>query len=202
MLDKKLFQRLLFSIIFFVFWFDIFPAVSQIPLGIQRGYSVFHFLVMYLIGRYIYLYDVSSVVLKHSFLLYFLSSFVLFILVYFAQIFNETDFWEKKLFAYSNPIIIFSSICFFISFKKINLGINKVINYLAQSVLAVLLIHACEEAIIFLHPYYHFLYDQYNGLVCVILWIISILTVFFISVLVDQIRIFSYKYISKIIIRS
>lgn len=199
-LDKKKYKRLLFSIIIFVFWFDIFPAVSQIPLGIQRGYSVFHFIVMYLIGKYIYLYDVPSVVFKHSFLLYFLSSFALFILVYFVQIFSETDFLIKKLFAYSNPIIIFSSICFFISFKKISFGINKVINYLAQSVLAVLLIHSCEEAIIFLHPYYHFLYDQYSGFICVILWLISILTVFFISVLVDQIRIFSYKYISSKII--
>lgn len=201
-LDKKTYRKLLFSIFFFVFWFDIFPAVSQISIGIQRGYSVFHFIVMYLIGRYIYLYGVPSIVFKHSCLLYFLSSSVIFLLVYFALHFSETDFWIKKLFAYSNPIVIFSAICFFISFKKINLGINKVINYLAQSVLAVLLIHSSSEAISFLHPYYTYLFTHYSGLTCMCLWIISILTIFFISILVDQIRIFNYKYISSILKKS
>lgn len=96
-------------------------------------------------------------------------------------------------FGFNNPIVIVSSIEFFISFEKRNIAYSKVINYVAKSVLAVLLIHSSKSLNYPMKDYFRFILGEYSGLVLVLTWLLGIIGIFLISVTVDQLRIYTYQ---------
>ena len=173
-----------------------FLELSQQDVGFRRGYSVLSFMVLYLIARYIKLYDVLPKLKNWSSIIYIICSFVLAVIAYLLLYFGYGKSLPK-LFAYVNPLIIFSSISFFLLFEKMELKYNKTVNHIAKSCLAVLLVHACSEAVPYMHSNYQFIYSSYSGILVVVFWIVSILVTFLFAVLIDQIRIYSYKIITR-----
>ena len=98
------------------------------------------------------------------------------------------------VFAYSNPLVILSSVSFLMTFERINIS-SKIINHIAKSTLAVLLGHT---AIFFLYTkQFKYLYDHFLGGQLVGYWSLSILIVFIGTIAVDQIRILVYKPVDK-----
>ena len=177
-------------------YMGIYPAIWANVAGFNLGYSVMSFMVLYLIGRYIYLYGVPKIISKYSFSLYILSSVILALLAYFA-LYEKIDKMQL-LFSYANPVIIFSSICYFLAFERINIKPNKFINHIAKSVLAILIIHTSKECSSFLKPQYQYIYNNYGGLCLMGLWLLSIIIIFTFSLLIDQLRILSYNNILKL----
>jgi len=103
----------------------------------ERGYSIFNFMVIYLIARYIKKYRIRlKVPLFHYFFLTLLIVIGVLTLVHFnksSQIF--------KLFSYNNPLLIASAIMLFFVFYEIEIKYNKLINLIATQVLGVYMIH-------------------------------------------------------------
>jgi hypothetical protein len=182
--SKRVLLGVTLSLFFFEIWFDLLPPHPAVPLGSQRGYSVLSFIALYLLARFIRLYGVPQWFRKRSFTIYLLCSLLLSTI---ALLFIEFGHPKTRiLYAYSNPIIVLSAISFLITFEKMPLKENRVINHFAKSTLAVLLGHS---AILFLYTgQFRFLITHYSGLKVVFLWGGVVLIVFFSSILLDQLR--------------
>ena len=117
------------------FWFGCIMDVEE--LGYNQGYSVIHFVLMYLIARCIKLYedDIKKIKLWAWVLGYLLSTIVI-IISFMAGV--------KWCWNYSSPIVVFSSICTFLPFLYKTFH-NKVINWIASGTLAVYIIHVTNR---------------------------------------------------------
>lgn len=175
-------------------WFDLLPPNPDVSLGTQRGYSVYSFVVLYLLARAIRLYGLPAWFKKISPLIYVACSVVLGVVGYSLSVKGYANM-NKILFAYNNPIIIASSISFLMMFERIHFQSNF-INYVSKSTLAVLLGHS---AIFFLYQkQFKYIYDNFSGLQVVGYWILSITIVFCACIAIDQIRLLLYRPIDKL----
>lgn len=195
-LPKGKFQIALLSLLFFEFYMGYFPARPQLGIGLTDGCSVLAFLVLYLVGRYVKMYGVPTFIQRYCVVLYVITSSVITASYYFVVYFGYGKL-AHKMISYSSPLVIFSALCFLLIFVNLRIPSSKVINHISKSVLAVLLVHACREAIAYLHPQYQFLYANYNGVGVVVLWIVAIMATFVFAVILDQFRIMSWNIIQK-----
>jgi len=152
----------------------------------QDGYSIFHFIVIYILGRYIAKYEID---LKKRLLPLSVQTFLLFcsalILIHFHKL---VEVWH--LFQYNNPILIISSILFFFVFKNISIKSNKFINIIAGSVLGIYMIHdylQVRESIAQLVDQIKLSYMNKEYLLLIFI-LILILSVFIVGVIIELIR--------------
>ncbi len=102
----------------------------------------------------------------------------------------------RLVFAYNNPIVILSSVSFFMIFEPMNIS-SGIINRIAKSTLGVLLGHT---AIFFIYTkQFKYLYDHFSGLLVIVYWALSVLIVFCICIAIDQMRLMLYNLIEKVI---
>ena len=119
-----------------------FKGLSTVGLyGSQWGYSIVNFILMYLIGAYLRKGKSKIVEWEIRKLCLCLIADVALIVVW-ARVNDKTGFFaERSAWEYCNPLIIFEAVIIFILFGRINLGINKVINGLAEGAFSVFLLH-------------------------------------------------------------
>ena len=124
-------------LLFFVleFWFSCIMEVEE--LGYNRGYSVIHFILMYMIARCIRLYeDCIKKINQGVWILGYLLSTIFIIICFVADI--------RWCWDYSNPIVVFSSVCSFLPFLY-KTYYNRFINWVASGTLAVYIIHVTNH---------------------------------------------------------
>ena len=195
--SKKVLWGGVMALLMIEMWFDWLPPTPVIKLGSQNGYSVFSFMVLYLMARAIRLYDLPHWFKKASPLTYIVCSIVLAVVAHaFVQSGHlEIDrfrFW----FAYTNPLVILSSVAFLMMFEQLHVQ-SKFINHIAKSTLACLLGHS---AIFFLYSkQFLYIYNNFTGIKVVACWIMAIVIVFCASIAVDQLRIALYNPIEKLL---
>ena len=117
------------------FWFDCIMEVGE--LGYNRGYSVIHFVLMYMIARCIKLYEDD--IIKTKSWIWVLGYLLLTIVIIFSFVAGVKWCWN-----YSSPIVVFSSVCTFLPFLY-KAFYNKVINRIASGTLAVYIIHVTNR---------------------------------------------------------
>ncbi len=182
-------------------WFGWCPAIAVITPGLNSGFSLIWFIVVYLIGRYIRLFTIPNWINNNALIIYILFSLLTTILVFatLSYLPFKTEAVVTRLYAYNSPLVIISSVSFFIYFKNVQIEESRCINHLSQSVLSVLLLHTCLELKTIQKEYYASLLANYSGILLVILWTLSVLSMFIGCVIIDQLRIFSYNPIKKYI---
>lgn len=191
-------QFLLFLFPFFIFqtiygWLSINGANE---LG--GGYSAISFMGLYLLARYMRLYPHRYTMLNayQYFIIFF--SIVLFLTVISYGITLMDIPVVGRIFTYTNPLVIFESMTLVYAFSKIKIK-SDVINWIAISCFAVYLIHANE---FILRAYYgcwiKYLFDNENGLMFILYVSMTIIFVFFISILIDKIRIIIWNIVCRI----
>lgn len=113
------------------FWFSCIMEVKE--MGYNQGYSVIHFVLMYMIARCIKLYeDDIRQVKAWVWLLGYILSTIIIIISFIGRV--------KWCWDYSSPIVVISSVCSFLPFLYKSFY-NKFINWLASGTLAVYIIH-------------------------------------------------------------
>ena len=192
--DKRTFKVVVIAVVVFSCYWG-FILQSWWP-DFYKGYSLIYFCVLYLIARYFKLYGFGVFDKFNNWIGYFLSSLILSVVAYFFAINggNENVIWT--IFDYNNPLVLFSAICFFLSFVRLNIPNNKHINFVAQSTLAVLLLHSHKVLSIYLKDIYRYLKEQ-NCFIYLLGMLFVLIGILIISVLIDQIRIKSFNYLYK-----
>lgn len=190
--EKKTFQYVVIGISLFSCYWG-FLMHSWWP-DFHYGYSLIHFCILYLIARYFKLHDFGIFNTFNCFLGYISCSLILTAIAYLLAIegIKESMIW--RIYDYNNPVVLVSSICFFISFAKLNIPSNMIINLAAQSTLSVLLLHSHKVLSVYIKGFYRYLKEQ--NVFIYLIGMVTILTVILvISVLIDQIRIKSFNYL-------
>lgn len=176
-------------------WFNWLPPTPVVKWGIQNGYSVLSFAILYLLARAIRLYGLPNWFKKASPLIYVGCSVVFAIMMYtLINTGHDSPRIVKWCAAYSNPIVILSSVAFLMMFEQIKIQ-SKFINHIAKSTLAVLLGHS---AIFFLYQkQFIYIYNHFSGIKVVYYWALAITIVFCASIAIDQLRILLYSPVEK-----
>lgn len=160
------------------FWFDIIR--NDTTLYFNNGYSAFHFILMYMLGRCLWIY--REFFFNKNTLLYLIIYLGIVLLITVFKIFDISKCW-----AYSNPLVIVASFCSFIPFAK-KTFYNSFINYVAKSTLPVFIMHTCGVMFGLLKMLDKYLFTHYNYLVFCLLAFILQLFVFAFCVIYDKIR--------------
>lgn len=195
--SKKMLWGMVIALLFLEIWFDWLPPTPYVRMGVQNGYSVLSFAVLYLLARAIRLYSLPNWFKKLSPLVYIGCSLVIATMMYgLVKTGHGTKGAVDWVWAYTNPLAILSSVSFLIMFEQIRIQ-SKFINYIAKSTLACLLGHS---AIFFLYTkQFKYLYNNFSGFQVALYWFLAIAVVFFACIAIDQMRILLYKPIEKLI---
>lgn len=149
-------------------------------LGFNHGFSLLHFIVIYLLGRVCFLYkeEIANIKRIYCLLGYILCSIFL-CLMYMVGI--------KFVWYYSNPLVIMSSFCLFFFFcnKKYS---NSSINMIAQSALTIYLFHTYGVVLGFITKIDLYILENYTYSVYLISILLIICSILVICILYDWIR--------------
>ena len=162
------------------------------------GYSTLSFVGLYLIAAYMRRYP-GKMTTGPSFL-YFLIYGVLSIIASVAG-FQYHDILlsgNHSLLQYNHPIIVLSSLAFFLAFSRISFH-NNVINWLAASVFAIYLI---QDNALFRGYYFSFtrqIFQSHSPLAALGLIGVTIFSLGTICILIDKLRILAWKPTWKLI---
>lgn len=133
------------AVLLFVF-LDVALGWFEDYLHFAGGYSLAHFMVIYLIARYIRVYGGKMFSLNKGWdlLIYLGISILTPVFVIWASQ-AAPSLWHRcgKLFLYNSPLVIISTVYFCLFFTKLNMRSNF-INFVGASSFAVYLIHADE----------------------------------------------------------
>lgn len=155
------------------FWFDCIMEVEE--LGYNRGFSVIHFALMYMIARCIKLYEDDIKKIKP--LIWVFGYLFLTLLIIVSHIIGIKWCWN-----YSNPVVVLSAICSFLPFLY-KTYYNKMINWIASGSLAVYILHVTNRIRSFLEMQDCRLLETYSYPMYLIIIFVVILIVFIVSVL-------------------
>lgn len=181
----------------------IYSIIGNIPKFYIEFNYVSLFIMIYFIGAYIRMYDfsISDKIVK----CFNAGMIILCLLSVLLGIYLSKEINKEMVYFFVNDanklLAVFTSIGLFLRFKIIKIKNNKWINQIAKSTFGVLLIHANSDAM------RNFLWKKvlknvvlYNSIENIIVYIlhvfISIITVYIVCSLIDQLRI---KFIEKIL---
>lgn len=145
------------------------------------GYSLIHFLYLYIIARYLKLHMSSTNILTYRWL--WLALYITFAFILCGM----TFFISRNMFTYDNPIVVMEAICLLLFFIS-KPFYNRFVNWAAVSVFSAYLI---QES-----PYlgYHWLYPAVNDAIAngvcgrgVALFTLCVVGVLVLSIIVDRI---------------
>lgn len=172
------------------FYFDCLRVGNQY-LGFENGYSLIHFVLMYMLGRCTFLYkDAILSINKYFYILGYICCAFAVSLFYIIGI--------KWSYDYSNPLIIIESFCLFFPFlyKSFN---NQFVNWIASSTFAVYIIQLYDLPKLLLCNIDRYLVTNYSYPFYWLIVLIVIICFFLICILYDKIRILlSLKITDKI----
>ena len=159
------------------------------------GSSPISFVFLYLLAQYFRKYHSSSVKSRLCLTVYFCCSIALTLVIICSTLLQ--CFSSINYLAYSNPLIILASFCFFLPFTKQDYY-SPIINYVATSAFAVYLFH-CHYLL--MHNYYvshiKYLHDSLSTSVFLVRCASFLLLMFIAAVFVDKLRIATWNWICR-----
>lgn len=181
-----------------VIYFYIFQTLyGWFPGGAQffeRGYSTMSFVGLYLLARYIrlYMYDVVSWNKWFDLLGYFGIVFFITVVAFVAQRLG-ISLIMGRMYDYSSPFVVLAPIFLLLFFSKLSIK-SKFVNWVGASSFAAYLLHVNPNLC---RPFYcrciYFIYENNAGVCVLLLIFLFLLMVFFMALLIDQLRIFVWN---------
>ena len=188
-----------FLIATFIIMIILPTALGGDPYILNGGYSVIWLLLLYILGAYIKMYDITSLVKRRTALITFVGC--VFVTIFSKFILEKIGGSINKLITpsflinYTSPTIILTGISLFIFFAKTKFPtkINKLISVLAPASLGVYIIHNCAPIWSYFIKDFSKGFVKYNFLVLPILVIASALAIYIICSIIDLARIYIFK---------
>lgn len=175
------------------------------PLSyIKFGLSPILFIGLYLTARYLHVYrpNWSTHGIKHDLTLFViltsLSATIMMIITCYS---SSAHFVYKSygmFMSYVNPSYVLASTYMLLAFSKMKFY-SKVVNKVAASAFAVYLLHTNYAVFeTYFTKVINIIHTEYSGILYPIVTLSFLVAIFILSVLADQLRIYSYAFISKI----
>lgn len=187
------------TLILFFLIQSLWGWISKGAGGFNYGYSGLSFIGLYMLARYVRLYPnwISNLSKKHYLIIYLSIAFFNATISY---IFIRTGFpkLEGMLRHYTYPLMIFQALCFMLLFTKISFH-SKFVNWIAISCFAIYLVHS--NMMIGNTFYDKYIYQWFHSeppLLFILYTVGLIITVFWISIFLDKLRIIIWRNIKHI----
>lgn len=149
-------------------WFETIRGIEN--FGFNKGYSVIHFVLIYMVARCIALYKDKLLVFPRIYwILGYAISTIIICFMYIVGL--------ECTFTYSNPVVIISSICSFVPFLYKD-WYNKTLNWIAGGTLAVYIIQVTNPAYRFLVKLDNYFLENYSYFIYLLLCGLVILLTF------------------------
>lgn len=209
--DQKEHRRCLITM---TILFSIIPIITNGKNIDNTGFSIIHFIYLYLIGAYLRKYPLKdnwhfkryskekfkTIILClgiTSFVLNFmLSSFSKYLLTFDNELINyigTTLSYAEAL--YSNPLVLIQSIAYFVFFENTVIK-SKVINKISTYMLGVYMIH--ENKLVRTHIYEFLnISENVNPLVAVLIVLGYALVIFILCIIIEALRTLIVKFFKK-----
>ena len=169
-------------------------------MRVGGGFCLFHLCLIYLIARYIRVYGGRAFVFDkwRDLSIYLLISVGTAVIIYLMS-FVSPLVWRHsgRMFLYNSPLVMMASIYLALFFTKLNLK-SKVVNLVAASSFAVFLIHG--DPLIaepYMKPFCNELFFNNSIGYFSMMITISIIALFVVAFLVDQVRQWLWRMIQK-----
>lgn len=148
-----------------------------------NGYTAYHFIVMYVLARTLNQYVLT---IKGAWVYLICFPLILFgIAVFKIHTGKLIEIWP--LFTYHNPLIMLSAIMLFYTFQNIKFQ-NRYINLISGAIFGVYLIHENEFVRKSIYQFISQVQTNYSTLKLILVLIITILTVFIVSTIIELAR--------------
>lgn len=187
-MDRAKHKALILILIVLQTWYEYVPRLIN---DFHNGYSILSFMILYLIARYVRLYGFPWFFRKYHIWIYISCSLLIAAGLICAVAFHfhprGAAYWLLK---YDNPLVICSSLGLFAYFEQLQIQNNKVVNYIASSSIAVLLLHTSPCFSHYVVTQFHGIFSQYSGVILVLAWGGIILFEYLVAIAIDQIRLF------------
>jgi len=193
-LSKEDFKKLLITCVcLFVFLPTLAAVFNFEALTLDSGYGIVNFVVLYLLGRYMRLYEAP----QRPAIVYFMFYIALMTICGIFQLTYSKilGFEFTTLYSYDTFFVFFGAVFLFCAFSRLNFT-NKYINLLATSCFAVYIIH--------IHPWINgWTFEDWMGLrniedkrFLLCLAIVPVIT-YLGCFLLDQIRLQTYRFLKN-----
>ena len=176
------------------------------------GYTPLHLLGIYLLGQYMHysLIPLETDSVFKAFLnkvlgfnavtngLLFLLCSVAIAVMGLLDLKYTGGSWSNTVLAYSNPLVVIASVFLFLTFARMRIKSNRFINWFGASSFAVYLLH-CDPIVrqkVFI-PVIQRIAENSAGIQEVLIIGAFLLILYLAACLIDQIRIFSWKFITN-----
>lgn len=175
-------------ICFFIFQ-SIFSWIVNAAVFFESGYSTISFMGLYLLARYFAKYK-ETLVKNDKKVYLFIFVIVTFIGAITAYLFGRfgIPYLSGLIFRYDSPVVIMASLSLLIYFSKLHFH-SKIINWISASSFAVFLLHTnpnlCEQYFV---PIVQKIYQQSDGLICILILGSFLMLIYVVAILLDQIR--------------
>lgn len=203
-MDKTKFKRLLLLLVI------VYTGLGTIPYIPHTFNYIAWFVVVYLIGAYIRIFDIPKALSSKKYNILFILSLIISIVSIIIG-YKYSILKSKELITTSYYFLIDSNKIFavivstlsFIVFINLNVKTNRIINSISKSVFGVLLIHASSDAMRqFLWTDLLHTSEMYYSNYIYIHSILSVIIIFIVCILIDKIRIILFEIIDKLLQKS
>ena len=162
----------------------------------QDGYTTLFFIGLYLLARYMKIYEPKWTLYKASTDLFIYFGTVLFVTL--ASYYLSFPFKRVLMyfFAYISPTTIIGAIYLLLCFTKLKFY-NRFINWSGISCFAVFLMHVSPSTLPLFKNTFQYLHGQLTTMQFWVVTIVILISIFIISILIDKIRIYVWNYVSK-----
>lgn len=188
---EKLNRKELKLIILVMLAFEVLSPIFRVSSFGSNGYNIYSFILIYLIVRYIFLYDVILTI-RNNIYLYSCCSLLTFIIVaslLYIHPSAKLNNFAWHMFDYSQLLILIASISFVCLFKQIKIKNSKWINEVASLTFGIYLIHDHRTIRKFLKSIFQPLLNSIdNTLILIVCLLIIAMLIFIVCGFVEKIR--------------
>ncbi|SFG53462.1 Surface polysaccharide O-acyltransferase, integral membrane enzyme [Prevotella sp. KH2C16] len=168
---------------------------TQIDFIFYKGFHTIAFIGLYLLGRYIHVYNPkwTQLSIKNDFMIFLIGVVLAFaILLIMGNLGAGRDIVAQKCGNYISPTTMVSSVFLFLAFTKFKFY-SRIINWFASSAFAVYILHQQFDAKAL---YFDFVSSIYNMMPPTIFWpliIVVLIILFVVFAMIDKIRAYVYN---------
>lgn len=181
-----------FLITFFV-W-EFFYGWIKNTTDFADGYSVLSFVGLYLLARYVRIYQGRwSGKRARVYLAGYVAAVLVSALLSVAAL-AFTGKYSGRFVAYSSPLVILGSLCLLLFFSRLGFR-SKAVNWLAASCFSIYLLHCHPLVLPYFIGFFRGMYERFGGAVYLLLAPCCLLAVGMVCILIDRLRLLTWKWL-------
>ena len=175
-------RSLLYGLAFWGIEFGVESVFSCDTIFVNDGYSLFHFVLMYMLARCLYFHyeKLKKIDRKKWIVLYLICALL-------VSSLSLTSY--KHTWGYSNPLVVVESFALFFFFLTFSFQSKKV-NWIASSTFAVFILHCLSPIVNFCRRVDNYVMDNYSYGIYILIMTFFIIFVFFLCIGIDKVRIY------------